>query len=168
MSNRRKFITLLGGAAAAWPLAARAAPAGSIPRIGIIEDGPGWHHFRKGLHDLGYIVGQNIVVEHRLADANVDRLRQAVRELASVPVNVIVTYGSTATRAAQESTSVIPIVMIGIGDPVRAGFVDDLARPTGNITGNSILGPDLIGKRLEILKECIPRLSTCCFPLESR
>jgi len=162
MSNRRQFITLLGGAAAR-PLVARATPAGSISRIGIIEDGPGWDHFRKGLYDLGYVVGQNVVIEHRLADANVDRLRQAVRELASVPVNVMVTYGSPATRAAQESTSVIPIVMIGIGDPVRAGFVDDLARPNGNITGNSILGPDLIGKRLEILKECIPCLARVAF-----
>src|SRR5262245_28402087 len=161
--RRREFITLLGGAAAAWPLGARAEPAGSIPRIGIIEDGQGWDHFRRGLHDLGYIVDQNIVIEHRLADANVDRLRQAVRELASVPVSIIVTYGSPATRAAQESTSVIPIVMIGIGDPVRAGFVDDLARPNGNITGNSILGPDLIGKRLEILKECVPGLARVAF-----
>ena len=161
--RRREFITLLGGAAATWPLAARAAPAGSIPRIGIIEDGPGWDHFRRGLYDLGYVVGQNIVIEHRSAEANVDRLRRAVRSLASVPVNVIVTYGSPATRAAQESTSVIPIVMIGIGDPVRAGFVADLAKPNGNITGNSILGPDLIGKRLEILKECVPGLARVAF-----
>src|SRR5262245_58061880 len=163
MIGRRQFISLLGAAAAAWSLLARAAPAGSIPRIGIIEDGPGWDHFRKGLRDLGYGGGQNIVIEHRSADANVDRLRQAVRELVSVPVNVIVTYGSPATRVAQEATSVIPIVMIGIGDTVRAGFVADLARPNGNITGNSILGPDLIGKRLEILKECIPGLARVAF-----
>src|SRR5262249_39316041 len=120
--KRRDFITLLGSAASAWPLGAHAAPAGPIPRIGIIEDGPGWDHFRKGLNDLGYVVGQNIIIEYRSADANVDRLRQAARELAALPVNVIATYGTPATRAAQQSTSVIPIVMIGIGDPVRAGF----------------------------------------------
>jgi putative tryptophan/tyrosine transport system substrate-binding protein len=161
--KRRKFITLLGGAALAWSLKVEAAPVGPIPRIGIIEDGLGWDDFREGLHDLGYVVGQNIVIESRSADANVDRLRQAARELASLPVSVIVTYGSPATHAAQQSTSVIPIVMIGIGDPIRAGFVADLARPTGNITGNSILGPDLIGKRLEILKECVSGLARVAF-----
>src|SRR5262245_27437480 len=164
--RRREFISLLGNGAvagAAWSLAAHAAPAGAIPRIGIIEDGPGWDNFHKGLQDLGYVVRQNVVIESRSADANVDRLRQSARELASLPVNVIVTYGSPATRAAQESTSVIPIVMIGVGDPVRAGFVTDLARPNGNITGNSILGPDLIGKRLEILKECVPGLARVAF-----
>lgn len=160
--QRREFITLVG-AAAVWPLTSAAQPVGPIPRIGIIDDGPAWDPFRQGLRDLGYVVGQNIAIEYRSADAKVDRLRQAALELASLPVNVIVTYGSPATHAAQQSTSIIPIVMIGIGDPVRAGFVADLARPNGNITGNSILGPDLIGKRLEILKECIPGLARVAF-----
>jgi putative ABC transport system substrate-binding protein len=160
--HRREFITLVGGAAV-WPLTSAAQPVGPIPRIGIIDDGPAWDPFRQGLRDLGYVVGQNLAIEYRSADAKVDRLRQAALELASLPVNVIVTYGSPATHAAQQSTSTIPIVMIGIGDPVRAGFVADLARPNGNITGNSILGPDLIGKRLEILKECIPGLARVAF-----
>jgi putative tryptophan/tyrosine transport system substrate-binding protein len=161
--KRRGFITLLGGAAA-WPLAARAQQAGfRIPRIGIIDDAPMWDDFRQGLRDLGYVAGQNIAIEYRSAQGNVDRLRQAAREFASLPVNVIVAYGSPATRAARQATSTIPIVMIGIGDPVRAGFVANLARPGGNITGNSNLAPDLTGKRMEILKECVPGLARVAF-----
>ncbi len=161
--RRREFVTLLGGAAA-WPLTARAQqPALKIPRIGIIDEGPAWDHFRFGLRDLGYIEGRNIVTEYRSAEGNVARLTRAALELAALPVNVIVAYGSTATRAARQATSTIPIVMIAIGDPVRAGFVTNLARPGGNMTGNSILGPELIGKRLEILKECIPGLARVAF-----
>jgi putative ABC transport system substrate-binding protein len=122
-----------------------------------------WDHFRQGLRDLGYVTGQNIVIEYRSAQDNVDRLRQAALELASLPVNAIVAYGSPATRAARQATSTIPIVMIGIGDPVRAGFVTNLARPDGNITGNSNLAPDLVGKRMEILKECVPGLARVAF-----
>jgi putative ABC transport system substrate-binding protein len=162
--KRREFITLLGGSAAAWPLAARAQqPVGWLPRVGIIDNTPVWGHFRQSLRDLGYVVGQNIAIEYRSAKDNVAGLTQAARQLASLPVDVIVVYGSPATRAARQATSTIPIVMIGIGDPVRAGFVSDLARPGGNVTGNSILGPDLIGKRLEILKECVPGLARVAF-----
>jgi len=118
---RRKFITLLGGSAAAWPFAARAQQSAvQLPRIGIIDNSPIWDNFRQGLRDLGYIEGQSIVIEYRSAEDNVDRLNQAARELASLPVNVIAVAGSTAARAAQRATSTIPIVMIGIGDPVRA------------------------------------------------
>jgi ABC-type uncharacterized transport system substrate-binding protein len=162
--RRREFITLVGGAATTWPLAVRAQQhIVAVPRIGVVGDSPIWDHFRQGLRDLGYVEGQNIAIEYRSAEAKVDRLRQAALELALLPVNVIVVYGSPATRAAQQATSTIPIVMIGIGDPVRAGFVTNLARPGGNITGNSILGPDLIGKRLEILKECVPGLARVAF-----
>ena len=163
--KRREFITLLGGgAAASWPLAARAQQLTvGIPRIGVIDDGPAWDDFRQGLRELGYVVDRNIAIEYRSADAKVDRLHQAALELVALPVNVIVTYGSPATHAAQQATTTIPIVMIGIGDPVRAGFVTDLSRPNQNITGNSILGPDLIGKRLEILKECVPGLARVAF-----
>src|SRR3981189_791123 len=152
--RRREFIALLGGAAT-WPLAARAQqPVARVPRIGIIDNAPIWNHFRQGLNDLGYIEGQNIVIEYRSADGKIDRLFQAARDLASLPVNVIVVFGSTATRAARQATSTIPIVMIGIGDPVRGGCAATLSQPGGNMTGTSILGPDLIAKRLEILKEC--------------
>ena len=161
--RRREFMTVLGGAAA-WPLAARAQQGGArIPRIGIIDDAPIWDHFRQGLHDLGYIEGRNIAIEYRSAEGDFDRLRQAARELASLPVNILVVYGSSATRAARQATSTIPIVMIGVGDPVRARFVTNLARPGGNVTGTTSLGPELIGKRIEILKECVPGLARVAF-----
>jgi putative ABC transport system substrate-binding protein len=162
--QRREFITLLGGAAVASPLAARAQQGGvRIPRIGIIDDAPIWDHFRRGLHDLGYIEGRNIAIEYRSAEGDVDRLRQAAHELASLPVDVLVVYGSPATRAARQATSAIPIVMISVGDPVRARFVTNLARPGGNISGTTNLGPELIGKRIEILKECVPGLARVAF-----
>ena len=162
--RRRVFITLLGGAAVARPRAARAQQAGvGIPRIGIIDDAPIWDHFRQGLHDLGYIEGRDIAIEYRSAEGDFDRLRQAARELASLPVNILVVYGSSATRAARQATSTIPIVMIGVGDPVRARFVTNLARPGGNVTGTTNLGPELVGKRIEILKECVPGLARVAF-----
>src|SRR6516165_10757219 len=133
--KRREFLALLGGAAAAWPLAAARAQQSAVqlPRIGIIDNSPIWDNFRQGLHDLGYIEGQSIVIEYRSAEGKVDRLNQAARELASLPVDLIAVAGSTAARAAQRATSTIPIVMITIGDPVRAGFVASLARPGGNM-----------------------------------
>src|SRR5215510_7087000 len=162
-TRRREFITLLGGAAA-WPIAARGQqPVVRLPRIGIIDDEPVWDHFRQGLRDLGYVERENVLIEYRSAGGRLDRLTQAALELASVPVNVIVAYGSPATRAVRQATSTVPIVMIAIGDPVRAGFATNLARPDRNITGNTILGPDLIGKRLEVLKDCVPDLTRVAF-----
>src|SRR5262249_1852929 len=162
-TRRREFITLLGGAAA-WPLAANGQqPVVRLPRIGIIDDEPVWDHFRQGLRDLGYVERENVLIEYRSAGGRLDRLTQAALELASVPVNVIVAYGSPATRAVRQATSTVPIVMIAIGDPVRAGFATNLARPDRNITGNTILGPDLIGKRLEVLKDCVPDLTRVAF-----
>ena len=161
--RRRNFISLVGGAAA-WPLAALAQATGRrIPRIGIIDDAPRWDHFRQGLRDNGYVVGQNVALEYRAAQSNVDLLRRAALELAALPVNVLVTQGTPATRAARQATSTIPIVMINVGDPVRAGFVTNLARPEGNITGTSAMSPDLIGKRLEILKDYVPGLARVAF-----
>jgi putative ABC transport system substrate-binding protein len=162
--KRREFIALIAGAVAAWPLAARAQqrPA-KIPRIGIIDDAPIWDHFRKGLRDLGHIDGQNIAFEYRSAQGQPDRLAAAAGELAALPVDVIAANGSAAARAAQQATATIPIVMIAIGDPVRAGFVPSLARPGGNITGNTILGTEMSAKRLQLLKEMIPRLARVAF-----
>jgi len=161
--KRRELITLLGGAMV-WPLAAGAQQGGvRIPRIGIIDDAPIWDHFRQGLHDLGYIEGRNIAFEYRSAEGDFDRLRRAAGELASLPVNTLVVYGSPATRAARQATSTIPIVMIGVGDPVRARFVTNLALPGGNVTGTTNLGPELVGKRIEILKECVPGLARVAF-----
>ena len=158
---RRKFLATLGGAAAAWPLAARAQQQLSkIPRIGIIDPGAiGGDHFRQALRDLGYLEGRNIVIEYRSTEETPDRLAATATELAQLPVDVIVTAGSPATQAAKQATTTIPIVMVAIGDPVRAGFVASLAHPGGNITGNSILGAEVAAKRLQLLKLAVPTTS---------
>ena len=161
--RRREFITLLGGGAVAWPLAARAQQPAKVPRIGIIDDAPIWDYFRQGLRDLGYVDGQNIIIEYRSAQGEPERLAQAARELAAIPVDVIVEFGSPGAQAAKNATTTIPIVMISIGDPVRAGFVASLARPGGNMTGNTILGPDLSAKRVQILKDVLPSVSRPAF-----
>jgi putative ABC transport system substrate-binding protein len=141
--RRRGFITIIGGAAA-WPLAAHAQqPVSKMPRIGIIDPEARWDPFRQGLRDLGYIEGRDIAIEYRSAEARPERLVAAATELAQLPVDVIVTFGSPVTQAAKQATTTIPIVMIGIGDPVRAGFVTSLAHPGGNMTGNTILGPEV-------------------------
>jgi putative ABC transport system substrate-binding protein len=155
--KRREFITLLGGAAAAWPLVARAER--PMPVVGIIDDSPIWDHFRKSMRDLGYVEGQNVRFEFRASEGGPVGLAEAANELAGIPVDVIVANSSTAARAAQMATPTIPIVMIAIGDPIRAGFVASLARPGGNMTGNSILGPEVAPKRLQLLKELIPSVT---------
>jgi putative ABC transport system substrate-binding protein len=149
------LITILGGAAVAWPLAARAQQPARLPRIGIIDDAPMWQAFRQALRELGYIEGQNIAYEYRYGEGEPDRLATAAAELVRRPVDVIATFGTPPTHAAKEATATIPIVMIGIGDPVRAGIVASLARPGGNITGNTVLSPDLGAKRLQIVREAI-------------
>src|SRR5262252_9293324 len=151
--GRRQLLAALGGAAAAWPLAARAQQSVSkMPRIGIIDPAVMWDHFRQGLRDLGYVEGRNIAIEYRPTEETPDRLVAAATELAQLPVDIIVTFGSPATQAAKQATTTIPIVMVAIGDPVRAGFVASLAHPGGNITGNTILGPEVLTKRLQLLK----------------
>jgi putative ABC transport system substrate-binding protein len=163
MLRRREVITLLGGAAA-WPMAARAQQrAAKSPRIGIIDDAPIWDHFRQGLRDLGYIDGQNIAFEYRSGEGQPDRLATATGDLVRLPVDILVTSGSAASHAAQQATTTIPIVMIAIGDPVRAGLAGSLARPGGNITGNTILGTEMSAKRLQLLKEVIPGVSRVAF-----
>jgi len=157
------FITLLGGAAAAWPLAARAQQPAKIARVGIIDDAPIWDHFRQGLREAGYVEGQNLAIEYRSAEGQPERLAAAARELVAMPVDVITVYGTAATRAAQQATTTIPIVMIAIGDPIRAGLVPSLARPGGNTTGNTILGAEMSAKRLQVFKELIPQLSRVAF-----
>ena len=115
--------------------------------------------FRQGLRDLGYVEGKNIVIERRSGEGNRDRQRAAAAELVRLKVDVIVAGGSGDIRAAKEATATIPIVMVQSGDPVGSGVVASLARPGGNITGLSMLRPELSGKRLELLKEIVPRLS---------
>ena len=144
---------------------AEAQQAMKIPQIGYLEGGPLSAHtsrmeaFRQGLRELGYEEGKNIVIEWRFGDGKVDRLSALATELVGLKVAVIVTGGTGPTRAAKEATSTIPIVMAQDNDPVASGVVASLARPGGNITGLSNFAPELSGKRLEILREVIPKLS---------
>ena len=155
--RRREFIALIGGAATGWPLATRAQRRPTnIPRIGIIDDAPIWDHFRQGLSELGYVEGRDVVIEYRSGQGQPDRLAAAASELAKLRVDVIVTSGSAATQAAKQATTTIPIVMIAVGDPVRAGLVASLARPDANVSGNTILGTEMAAKRVQLLKEFIP------------
>ena len=160
--KRREFIALLGGTAV-WPHAARAQQSAKIPRIGIIDDSPIWNAFRHGLFDLGYLEGQNIAFDYRYAGGLPDRLAWVVVELVHRPVDLIATFGTPPTLAAKQATTTIPIVMMGVGNPVGSGLVSSLARPGGNITGNTILGPEVAGKRLQLLQEVIPSLSRVAF-----
>jgi len=135
-----------------------------VPRIGYLAassatDTARIDAFRRGLRELGYEEGKNIVIEHRYADGHRDRLPALAAELVRLKVDVIVTTGPTVTRAVKEATVTIPIVMTSDNDPVGNGFVASLARPGGNVTGLSNLARELSGKRLELLKEIVPRLS---------
>ncbi len=154
--RRREFITLLSGVAVGWPLAARAARPPFL--VGMIGNAPYWPYFREAMRDLGYSEGQNVKYELRTDETEPARLAEAAKELASIPVDVIAAFFTPATQAAQAATQTIPIVMVSVGDPVRAGLVASLAHPGGNVTGNSALGPDAAPKRLQLLKEVIPSL----------
>jgi putative tryptophan/tyrosine transport system substrate-binding protein len=161
--KRREFITLLGGAAATWPLTARAQQPARVPRIGIIDDAPMWHSFRRALRELGYVEGQSVNYEYRYSEGVPDRLATVVGELVRRPVDLIAAYGTPPTEAAKTATTTIPIVMVGVADPVRVGLVASLARPGGNITGNTVLSPDLGGKRLQLLREAIPTVARVAY-----
>jgi ABC-type uncharacterized transport system substrate-binding protein len=165
--RRREFITLLGGAAAAWPLAARAERPAKVARIGLLltsslespEGRLSVDALRQGLHQYGYIEGQNIIIEYRAADGRFDRLAGLASELAELKLDLIVVTATPGARAAQQATNTIPIVVTAMGDPVQDGLVVSLARPGGNITGTTFLGPELVPKRLALLKEGLPKLS---------
>jgi putative ABC transport system substrate-binding protein len=144
---------------------AEAQQAGKAYRIGYLGTGSPSdvsariEAFRQGLRELGYVEGKNIVIEYRSAEGKFDRLPALAAELVRLKVDAIVTSGPTVTRAAKEATNTIPIVMAFDNDPVGSGVVASLARPGGNITGLSILAPEISGKQLELLKEIVPRLS---------
>ena len=149
--RRREFITLVGAATASWPLTGYAQ---SRAKIGLLDTGLGAAFtvpFMGKLAELGYVDGKNVVVERRSAEGNPDRLKDLAAELVRLHVNVIVTAGTPAGFAAKNATSTIPIVLGANSDPVGVGLVTSLARPGGNITGNSLMAPDLSAKRLEIL-----------------
>jgi ABC-type uncharacterized transport system substrate-binding protein len=162
--GRRKFLATLGGAAAAWPFAARGQQSARIPRIGIIDDAPMWQSFRQAMRELGYVEGESVNYEYRYSEGVPGRLTTVMGELLHHrPVDLIATYGTPPTEAAKAATTTIPIVMVGVGDPVRAGLVASLARPGGNITGNTVLSPDLGAKRLQLLREAIPTVARVAY-----
>jgi putative ABC transport system substrate-binding protein len=163
--KRREFITLLSGAAAApsplWPLtAARAQRPGGMRRIGLLASLPlrPIDSFRKRLQELGYAEGKNLVIEYRFAEGRDDQYPDFASELTSLPVDLIVTWGTPAAFAAKRATATIPIVFVA-GDAVNTGLVSNLARPEGNVTGFVALNVELEEKRLELLKEMMPSLS---------
>jgi ABC-type uncharacterized transport system substrate-binding protein len=161
MSNRRDFILLLG-AAATWPLAARAQQPGKTYRIGWLQPGPipdPWiKGFRQGLQEFNYVEGKNLIIEYRWGDGNFDRLPAMAAELVHLNPDVIISVNTAALLALQKATTTIPIVMLGTADPVALGLVRSLARPGANITGMSVMAPELSRKRLELLKEAVPNV----------
>ena len=161
MIGRREFITLLGGAAAAWPLPARAQLGERVRRIGLLasEPLPPVQRFFRKLQEHGYIEGRNVRVETRFAEGLDERYPVLAAELVALPVDLIVTWGTPAAVAAKGATSTTPIVMGAIGDPVSVGLVSNLARPEGNITGFATQNVELEGKRLELLKDLLPNVS---------
>ena len=163
--RRREFITLLGGAAAAWPLAARAQQPGKTYTVGRLTAGSIApvsalvEAFEDALREMGWIEGKNIAFEYRSAEDQLERLPELAADLVQLKVDVIAAAGTLAPLAAKRATSTIPIVMTSAGDPLGSGLVASLARPGGNVTGMSLMVPDLGGKRLELLKEVLPRVS---------
>src|SRR5215471_3852665 len=160
--RRRDFITLLGGAAAAWPLAARAQQSGKPRTIGFSGQStrPAESElvaaFTQRLRELGWIEGRTITIEYRWAEGRPERIVQIAAEFVRLNVDVIVTEGTPEVLAAKQTTSVIPIVFARAGDHVANGLVASLARPGGNVTGLSAQTGDLAGKRLELLREVVP------------
>ena len=172
--KRREFFTVLGGMAA-YPLAVRAQTA-KVPRVAVLwsispvppwKDGPVVTRipvltdFLEGMRALGYVEGKNFILELRSAEGKYERFPEILRSLISLNVDVIVTTTSAATKAAKDSTQTIPIVMVGVTNPVGQGFVQSLAQPGGNITGNTDdTGPENAQKRLQLLKELLPTMTT--------
>ena len=162
MIGRREFVTLLGGAAA-WPLAARAQQSGKKYTVGILSAGSEMTAlsaaFSDALRELGWVEGRNVVFEYRYAEDRPERLPELAADLVRLKVDVIAAAGTLAPLAAKRATATIPIVMTAAGDPLGSGLVASLARPGGNVTGMSLMAPDLGGKRLELLKDVVPRLT---------
>jgi putative ABC transport system substrate-binding protein len=158
--RRREFITLLGGAAA-WPLPARAQQPARMKRIGLMGSLPlrPIEILRTRLRELGYVEGQNLIVEYRFAEGRDERYSDFATELVAMPVDLIVTWGTPAAFAAKRATTTIPIVLGGIGDVINTGLVSNLARPEANITGFIALNVELEEKRLELLKDAVPGLA---------
>jgi putative tryptophan/tyrosine transport system substrate-binding protein len=162
--KRREFITLLGGGAGAWPLAARAQQAAKLPTIGFLGSSTRsamsqWvAAFVQRLRELGWIEGRTVAIEYRWSEGRTERYAEIAAEFVRLKVDVIVTYATSPVLAAKQATSVIPIVFAAATDAVGAGLVSNLARPGGNVTGLSLQQTDVAGKRLELLREMVPGL----------
>jgi putative ABC transport system substrate-binding protein len=173
MVRRRDFITLLGGAAVTpsllWQRAAYAQQVRKVARIGYLGASSASLErqvvdaFRQRLRELGQAEGENIAIEYRWAEGEDDRLPRLAAELVGLTPDVIVTAGTLGTLAAKRATNTIPIVFASSGNPVNAGLVASFARPGGNVTGFTVSGPELEGKRVQLLKDAVPRLSASRF-----
>jgi ABC-type uncharacterized transport system substrate-binding protein len=161
--KRREFITLLGGAAVAWPLAARTQQPGKVYRLGILaitrDLPPTWEGLFHGLRDRGYVEGQNLIIERRYSEGQAERWPEVAAELVGLRVNAIVVRTTPAALAAKKATSTIPIIITSAFDPVGAGLAASLSRPGGNVTGLGLLVPEVSAKGLTLLKEAIPHLT---------
>ena len=158
MANRREFVGSVAGCVMAGPFAI-AQPSSRLPRIGILAnyDGPPWDGFRRGMRELGYVEGRTIGTDWRFADGNTDRYPTLASALAQAKVDLIVTSGTPAALAAKQATGSIPIVMAISAYPERLGLADSLAHPGGNVTGLSHAAPEVTGKRLQLLKQLVPK-----------
>jgi len=175
--RRREFITLIGGAAVAWPLAARAQQTGKVYRVGLVFTTspvsemvgadpihPLARSFVYGLRTLGYLQGQNLVLEHRSAEGKFERFPEIMRELIAAKVDVIVTVANPMTQAAKQVTGTVPIVMAYSVSPAELGLVQSLNRPGGNVTGLTMnIGSEIPGKQLQVLRELLPTMSRVAF-----
>jgi hypothetical protein len=173
--QRREFITLFGGGAVAWPLAARGQPAQKMPKVGVL-----WHagsaeeeaiylsELQQGLTSLGYVDRKTIALENRFPNEQPERFVTLATELAALKVDVLVAVTQQAAKAAQRATTTIPIVFIVVPDPVGAKLVNSLARPGGNITGLTHIALELSGKRLAVFKEAFPRMTRMALLVDAR
>jgi putative ABC transport system substrate-binding protein len=164
MLDRRTFVAGTGAVLFAVPLTAQAQQAAKVYRIGFLSGSsaavakPFVEQFLQGLRDLGYVEGQNIIIEYRLAEGQLDRLPQLATDLARIAPDLIVAWASQSAIAAHNATTSIPIVMVNVGDPVYLGLAASLARPGKNLTGLTSLGPELVAKQLSLLKEVVPEV----------
>ena len=173
--RRRDLIVLLGGTAAAWPIASRAQQPKKIPRIGVL-----WHAanaeeedvylsvLTKAFNDLGYVDGKSVQLEHRFPDETPDRFRAIAREFVETKVDVIIAATALGAKEAKQATNTIPVVFVVDPDPIGSGLVESLAHPGGNVTGLSLMAIDVSGKRLGFFKELVPNLSRVAIMVDPR
>jgi putative tryptophan/tyrosine transport system substrate-binding protein len=166
--ERREFIILLGGAVAAWPIAARGQQRATVPRLGALlfstpQADPQMQLVHSGLRELGYVAGQNLIVFYRYAEGKPDRLADLAAALVGEKPDLLLALGGDVAPYAVKATSTIPIVFLSSADPIRLGLAASLARPGGNATGITLLLDDTASKRLELLKEVVPRVKHAAF-----